>query len=90
MAAGLPVVATDVGGLREVVEDGRTGYLIAPGDTEGLARAMTELFSDCERARSMGSEGRRKAESEFSVEVCAASTISLYADLLKRKREGRR
>lgn len=66
MAAGLPVVATDVGDVRELVEDDRTGYLAPPGDCEALAdRMLTVMDLSPERRRSMGERARRRIEAEF-------------------------
>jgi glycosyltransferase involved in cell wall biosynthesis len=71
MAAGLPVVASSVGGLRELVEDQVTGFLVSPGDERQLAARIVELLRDRERARTMGRRGREAAErfrSERTVE----------------------
>jgi glycosyltransferase involved in cell wall biosynthesis len=87
MSARRPVVATDVGGIREMVDDGRTGLLIQPGDVEGLSRALAELASDPERARAMGEAGRKKVEEEFGEEACVSAVLRLYGDLLETKRK---
>ncbi len=60
MATGLPIVATDVDGTPEAVRDGETGYLLAPGDIEGLARRVVELCRDPALRRRMGDAGRRR------------------------------
>lgn len=62
MAAGLPTVTTDVGGLPEIVVDGQSGLLVAPGDVDALANALTRLLLADDRAASMGEAGRRRAE----------------------------
>lgn len=85
MAARLPVVATDVGGISEAVVDGVTGLLVRPRDAEGLASALATVLGDGARARSMGEEGRRKVESEFSLETTAAAVFKVYEELLSRK-----
>ncbi|MBI4566559.1 MAG: N-acetyl-alpha-D-glucosaminyl L-malate synthase BshA [Planctomycetes bacterium] len=66
MSCGLPVVATRAGGIREVVEEGRTGYLTAVGDVEGLAERMIALLDDASLARKFGCEGRARACDLFS------------------------
>jgi glycosyltransferase involved in cell wall biosynthesis len=67
MARGVPVVASRVGGIPEVVVDGETGILVPPGDEAGLARALDRLLADpAERAR-LGANGRRRAAEQFSL-----------------------
>ena len=65
MASGLPVVATSVGGIPEQVEDGRTGFLVAPGDTEAMAARLAELLTKPEKAAAMGKRARARAVKEF-------------------------
>lgn len=71
MASGLPLVATRVGGLTDAVEDGVTGLLAPPDDAERLAGALSSLLRDPDLRRRMGHEGRRKAETEFDLDVVA-------------------
>ena len=85
MSARLPVIATDVGGISEAVDGGRTGLLVRPRDAEGLADALVAVLGDAERARSMGLEGRRKVEAEFSLEACDAAVFDVYDELLSEK-----
>ena len=68
MAFGLPVVATRVGGLPEVIEDGVTGLLVPPGDADALAQAMIRLLSDADLRRRMGQAGRERVLKEFTTE----------------------
>jgi glycosyltransferase involved in cell wall biosynthesis len=82
MAAGLPVVATAVGGLREVVHDGETGFLVSPGSTADLADRLTRLLTDDDLARQMGSRGRQMAE-RFRAERMAERYAQLYERLLR-------
>jgi glycosyltransferase involved in cell wall biosynthesis len=65
MAAGLPVVATHVGGAADIVEDGQTGYLIAPNDPHALGTALDRLVGDPVARQTMGQRARRKAEHVF-------------------------
>ena len=59
MAAGLPVVASGIFGIPELVEDGKSGILVPPGDVEALALAVKHLVRDSDRRKDMGAEGRR-------------------------------
>jgi glycosyltransferase involved in cell wall biosynthesis len=73
-----PVVATTVGALPEMVEDGRTGYLVPPRDPEALADAVVRLLTDNQLRRRMGENGKRKVDSECSPEVVARQTLAVY------------
>lgn len=85
MAAARPAVVTDVGGAREAVEDGRNGYVVAPGDDAALAGRVASLLEDPEGARRMGEEGRRIVEAKFSCGAQLARTESLYESLLAKR-----
>lgn len=78
MAIGMPVVTTPVGGIPEVVSDGVEGYLVAPGDAEALAAKLAELIGDPDRAKQMGSLGRRKVLDKFAAEVIVPKIEALY------------
>lgn len=67
MASRMPVIATRVGGVEELVTDGESGFVVPPGDTASLAARIEDLLSDSERCRQMGLNGRRKVEAEFDV-----------------------
>ena len=67
MAMGLPVVASRVGGLAEIVEDGRTGFLVKPGDAVELAGAVRRLMDSPDMRARMGQAGRRRAVEHFSL-----------------------
>jgi len=88
MAAGLPVVASRVGGIPEVVEDGRTGFLVPPGDPEALAQALERLFSDRELRRDMGREGRLTA-SRYSWDRITTEVVAVYREAIE-ERDGAR
>jgi len=83
MAAGLPVVATDVGGTREALVPGVTGFLVPPGDLEALRERVGELLRDRDRAREMGRLGRERIRREFSMERMMGEYEGLYRLLLK-------
>jgi alpha-maltose-1-phosphate synthase len=81
MACSTAVVASRVGGIPEVVEDGVTGLLVPPDDPAALADAMNALLRDPARADAMGKAGRARAVDEFSWDAVAAQTAALYAEL---------
>lgn len=73
MAAGVPVVASRVSGIPEVVVDGATGWLVPPEDPEALARALAEVLADPAEARRRGEAGRRRVAEQFRPEHAAAA-----------------
>jgi glycosyltransferase involved in cell wall biosynthesis len=73
-----PVVATAVGALPEMVEPGRTGYLVPPRNEQALADAIVRLLRDRELRRQMGANGKRKIDTECSPDVVAQQTIAVY------------
>ncbi|MFB6178303.1 MAG: glycosyltransferase family 4 protein [Halorientalis sp.] len=81
MASGLPVVATDIAGVPEQVEDGENGYLIPTGDADALAERLSTLLADRQLREKMGDRGRERA-SRFSVEQMCADIGRLYEGLL--------
>jgi glycosyltransferase involved in cell wall biosynthesis len=83
MACGKPVIATPVGGVAEAVVDGETGFLVTPGDVDGLAAAMTRLVREDGLAARMGAAGRRRGEAKFSVKRMVAQIEALYDSLLE-------
>jgi len=82
MERARPVIAAEIGGLGELVEDGVTGYLVPPGEAEPLADAIVRLASDLPRAAEMGSAGRRRALEQFLQERCTDRTELLYRSAL--------
>ena len=85
MAAGLPVVATDCGGNRELVLDGKTGFLVQPGDPAAIASAMEKLLADSEQAARMGAQGRSLVAEKHSPAVVVDQMLSLYKAAMTRK-----
>ena len=77
-SSGKPVVATTVGGLPEAVENGRTGFLVAPRNSVQLADAVVQLLLDAPLRRWMGANGKRKIEEESSPRVVAQKTLEVY------------
>lgn len=82
MAAGLPVVATRVGGLPELVEDGCTGYLVPPADPPALAARLHDLASNADRRDAMGLAARTRVRERFSAERMTADCVGIYDELL--------
>lgn len=83
MAAQVPVVATNVGGNGEAVEDGVTGLLVPPQDAEALARAICLLLERRDLATRFGEAGRDRITRAFSLERCVRETERLYLDVLE-------
>jgi glycosyltransferase involved in cell wall biosynthesis len=81
MAAGLPVVGTDVNGTNEVVVDGVTGLLAPPDDAPALAAALGRLLGDEGLRREMGRAGRSRAEAEYALARMVASKVALYREV---------
>jgi len=82
MLASLPVVATRVSAVPEIVVAGETGALVAPGDVDGIARALGELLGDDAQQRKLGEAGLRRVRSEFSVARMADATVGVYRGAL--------
>jgi glycosyltransferase involved in cell wall biosynthesis len=83
MLAGLPVVATRVSAIPEIVVDGETGLLVPPGDVTAVADALARLLDDAELRRSFGEAGRRRAHDEFSVQHMVEGTVRVYEEALR-------
>ena len=85
-AVGVPVVASRIGGINEVVADGEDGLLVDPRDHEGLAKAMLQVLQDAPLAERLIANGRRKAEDRYSLERMGAATLAVYEEALTRPR----
>jgi glycosyltransferase involved in cell wall biosynthesis len=88
MSVGRPVIATQVGDLPEVVEDGRTGFLVSPDRSSEVADALVALTRDRTRAQELGRAGRARQQQAFSIEAMTRGYAELVADL-DRTRRGR-
>lgn len=82
MAAGVPVVATDIPGTRDLVVPDATGYLVPVGDRAAFARRSQQILNDADLAARLGDEGKHRALAEFSVERMVERYVTLYRDLL--------
>ena len=82
MERGRPVIASAVGGLPEIVDDGVTGLLVPAGDVEALGAAIRELAGDRLRTAALGASARRRALEQFSQERCTERIAELYRGAL--------
>jgi glycosyltransferase involved in cell wall biosynthesis len=85
MASGLPVVATAVGGNPELLEEGRTGSLVPPGDPQAMAEAMLRYYADAQECRRQGREARASAEQRFSMASMVDGYLAVYDRMLERR-----
>jgi sugar transferase (PEP-CTERM/EpsH1 system associated) len=84
MASGLPVLATDVGGNRELIEPGRTGELLPPGDAAVLAEKIVDYAREPKKARAAGRAGRARVEQCFSLAAMVGRYQALYDSHFRR------
>ncbi|MEZ5320113.1 MAG: glycosyltransferase [Vicinamibacterales bacterium] len=89
MALETPLVATDVGGTRDMVEDGVDGFIVPPGDVPALADAMARTVADLPAARARATHARRRIETELSFEVRMNRVEAIYEALIASTRSGR-
>jgi glycosyltransferase involved in cell wall biosynthesis len=82
MAAGKPVVATNGGGVPEIVQDGITGILVPMGDVQAMADAICEIVASPARGREMGIMGRQRVQDSFTVELTAAKVEAVYRKIM--------
>jgi glycosyltransferase involved in cell wall biosynthesis len=85
MDAALPLVATAVGGIPDLIEPGVHGLLVAPGDSSAMAEAIRELLRDPRRAREMGERARERRRAEFDLDVVIRRLEDLYGELLAQR-----
>ncbi len=85
MAAGLPVVATNVGGVPELVVDGQTGYVVESRNPRALARALHELLADADLRRRFGQAGRARVETDFGIAQFRSKHVDVYLRELQRR-----
>ncbi|MBN2453901.1 MAG: glycosyltransferase [Candidatus Omnitrophica bacterium] len=84
-AVGVPVVATRVGGVVDIIEDGRTGLLCEPQNPRDMADKILKIFGDREMASAMASEARRRVEERFGAEKMLQRTLAVYEEALKKQ-----
>ncbi len=78
-AASLPVIASKVGGIPEIIEDGKTGFLLAPRDPETIKKSLEELIKSPEKRKTLGNNLKEKVDKEFSIKEMIDKTIALYS-----------
>lgn len=83
MAAGVPVVASDIGGLREIIEDGISGILVPPGEPEKIAEAVIKILENDNFKDSLKENGKRRFETLYTPERYMGSLNAIYNDILK-------
>lgn len=81
-----PIVSTDVGGLKQLVEQGRNGYLVEVGDAEDLANKIDEISSEKGRIKEMGEKLYEKVEGKFSSDTMAKEHVKIYEEIIKSRR----
>lgn len=85
MAAGLPVVTTDVGGTTEAIRNGVNGLVVPPEDDCALARAIRQLCEDASKRKAMGKIGKNMVRDSFSSDAMGARMLAVYAEVLKTR-----
>ena len=88
MGAGLPVLATRVSGVQEVISDGSNGRLVDPGDPEALARALVELYRQPETRARMGASAHLTIRDNYSLEAMLTKLEQVYLELWEKSRRG--
>jgi glycosyltransferase involved in cell wall biosynthesis len=88
MRAGLPVVASAVGGVGESVRDGKTGFLVPPGQVQPLRDRLEQLLTDSDLRVRLGAQGRAVYEQHFTLDHTVSKTLAVYRDVLKRELGG--
>ena len=82
MAHGVPAIATDIPGNRDVIEDGRTGILVPPGDAPALSAALLRLARDGKLRETLGRAGRRLVEDRFDIRKVAGMYAEMYREIV--------
>lgn len=81
-SAGVPIIASDAGGIPEAVRDGENGLLVPPGDVAALGAALGRLLGDAELRRRLGEGGRAMMRREFSIDAMVEGNLAVYRELL--------
>ena len=85
-AAGVPVVATAVGGVIDIIEDGKTGLLVPPADPQAMADAITRMIMEKEHAVEMVEEAYKKVKAKYSLDLMVKNTLEVYNEALQSRR----
>ena len=89
MAMGVPIIATRHGGIPELVEDGKSGFLVPERDSDELANRIAEIIDHPEIRVAMGRAGRKRVKLEFDIDRLNDELAALYANLAERRDAGR-
>jgi len=81
-AVGLPVLATRVGSVDQIVQHGISGFLVPPGDVAALSRGLADLMESPDRRADMGRRGRRHIEQHYDIDRLNDRLVNLYSELL--------
>ena len=81
MAAGVPVVASNICGIPYMIKDGKNGYLVDPSDPDKISDRIISILKDEEQARLMGEAAQREARSRFHIDMVTDKTIAVYSTL---------
>jgi len=81
-AAGVPVVATEVGGVVDIIENGKTGLLVPPADPANMAAAIIKIFKDKDLARGLAQNAYKKVQEKYNIELMVKNTLDVYEDAL--------
>jgi glycosyltransferase involved in cell wall biosynthesis len=84
MATGLPVVATTVGGIPDVIDDGVSGYLVPPGQVQPLADALKKILADPAKRQQMGAAARQRVLDRYAIDTVAATYVDLYEQIIAK------
>ena len=84
MAHGLPVIATDVAGIKEEVIDEVNGILVPRKDSQSITRAISTLYNNRQMAAEMGKKSKERFEQHFTLEMMTSRTLNLYQELTKK------
>lgn len=90
MAAGKPVIGTDIGGIPEVIENGKNGFLVPPKNFQALAEAIISILENTDKGEGMGAQGKETAGKKFSGKVMIKNIENLYQDLIYEKSKKRK
>jgi glycosyltransferase involved in cell wall biosynthesis len=86
---GKPLVATNVGGIPEIIRDGETGRLVPPADPAALAEGIIESLGNPDKAKRMASQGQMDVRRDFTVEAMVEGNIDVYEQILRANGHGR-
>ena len=88
LGAARAVIASEVGGMPEVIEDGVTGRLVAPADPASLAEAIDQLLDDRTAAEDLAAAGKQRVEQHFSAEAMVRGNLAVHRELIEQMHSG--